>query len=249
MSGYRDFAGFYDLLTEDVDYTARAAYFHQLAQRYTPPGRLLLDLACGTGSLSLALSRLGYDVIGVDGSYEMLSVAMEKRGEEPILFLCQDMENLDLYGTVDLTISALDSLNHVTQPEHLQTVFNRVSLFTNPGGLFLFDMNTPYKHREILADNAFVYDLDQLYCVWQNDLDEDGRKVTIHLDFFVPEEDGKYSRWEEEIQERAYTQKEIQCFVERAGLELLEVFHEDSMEPPRPDSQRLVYLARKPVHR
>lgn len=249
MSGYRDFAGFYDRLTEDVDYTARAAYFHRLIQRYAPPGKLLLDLACGTGSLSLALSKLGYDVIGVDGSYEMLSVAMGKKGEEPVLFLCQDMDKLDLYGTVDVTVSALDSLNHITQPEQLQAVFDRVSLFTNPGGLFLFDMNTPFKHQEILADNAFVYDLDQLYCVWQNDLDEDGKNVTIHLDFFVPEEDGRYSRWEEEIQERAYTQEEVRGFVERAGLELLEVFHEDSQESPRPDSQRLVYLARKPENR
>lgn len=249
MSGYRDFAGFYDRLTEDVDYTARAAYFHRLIQRYAPPGKLLLDLACGTGSLSLALSKLGYDVIGVDGSYEMLSVAMGKKGEEPVLFLCQDMDKLDLYGTVDVTVSALDSLNHITQPGQLQAVFDRVSLFTNPGGLFLFDMNTPFKHQEILADNAFVYDLDQLYCVWQNDLDEDGKNVTIHLDFFVPEEDGRYSRWEEEIQERAYTQEEVRGFVERAGLELLEVFHEDSQESPRPDSQRLVYLARKPGNR
>ena len=249
MSGYRDFAGFYDRLTEDVDYTARAAYFHRLIQRYAPPGKLLLDLACGTGSLSLALSKLGYDVIGVDGSYEMLSVAMGKKGEEPVLFLCQDMDKLDLYGTVDVTVSALDSLNHITQPEQLQAVFDRVSLFTNPGGLFLFDMNTPFKHQEILADNAFVYDLDQLYCVWQNDLDEDGKNVTIHLDFFVPEEDGRYSRWEEEIQERAYTQEEVRGCVERAGLELLEVFHEDSQESPRPDSQRLVYLARKPENR
>ena len=148
-----------------------------------------------------------------------------------------------------MTVSALDSLNHITQPEQLQAVFDRVSLFTNPGGLFLFDMNTPFKHQEILADNAFVYDLDQLYCVWQNDLDEDGKNVTIHLDFFVPEEDGRYSRWEEEIQERAYTQEEVRGFVERAGLELLEVFHEDSQESPRPDSQRLVYLARKPENR
>ena len=249
MSGYRDFAGFYDRLTEDVDYAARASYFHKLAERYSPPGKLLLDLACGTGSLSLALSRLGYDVIGVDGSYEMLSVAMEKKGEEPVLFLCQDMDRLDLYGTVDLTVSALDSLNHVTDPEQLQRVFDRVSLFTNPGGLFLFDMNTPFKHREILADNAFVYDLDQLYCVWQNELDESGRDVTIHLDFFVPEEDGRYSRWEEEITERAYTREEVRNFVERAGLELLEIYHEDSLEPPRPDSQRLVYLARKPGNR
>ena len=150
---------------------------------------------------------------------------------------------------MDVTASALDSLNHSTQPGQLQAVFDRVSLFTNPGGLFVFDMNTPFKHQEILADNAFVYDLDQLYCVWQNDLDEAGKNVTIHLAFFVPDEDGRYSRWEAEIQERAYTQAEVRGFVERAGRELLEVFHEDSQESPRPDSQRLVYLARKPGNR
>ena len=168
---YSYFAGVYDELTGNISYKERAAYFHAIIEKYRTKGPILLDLACGTGSLSVELSRLGYDVIGVDNSPEMLSVAQQKRCEsgEDILFLCQDMTALDLYGTIDATVCALDSINHVTDPKAVRKIFQNVSLFTIPGGLFIFDVNTPYKHRSVLGNNTFVYDCSDVYCVWRSE--------------------------------------------------------------------------------
>ena len=150
MAGYQTaLARYYDALTADVDYRARGAYLKRLAERHGGRFRLVLDLACGTGSLAVELARLGAEVIAVDGSGEMLAQAMNKSAglTPPVLYLCQGMEELDLYGTVDTTLCTLDSLNHLPDREALRRVFHRVWLFTEPGGLFLFDMNTPYKHR------------------------------------------------------------------------------------------------------
>ena len=154
MAGYQSaFDRYYDALTADVDYRAHGAYLKRLAERHGGRFRLVLDLACGTGSLAVELARLGAEVIAVDGSGEMLAQAMNKSAglTPPVLYLCQGMEELDLYGTVDTTLCTLDSLNHLPDREALRRVFHRVWLFTEPGGLFLFDMNTPYKHREVLG--------------------------------------------------------------------------------------------------
>jgi 2-polyprenyl-3-methyl-5-hydroxy-6-metoxy-1,4-benzoquinol methylase len=141
MAGYAEFAAYYDQLTANVDYRRRASYFHNLIKTYQSPkssGNLLLDLACGTGSLSVELSRLGYDVIGVDASPEMLSQAMAKNSgqDRQILYLCQEMPQLDLYGTIDVAVCALDSLNHLTELRDLRRTIERVSLFLNPEGCF-----------------------------------------------------------------------------------------------------------------
>lgn len=247
MAGYGDFSMFYDRLTENVDYSQRAGYFSGLIQKWVQrPVELVLDLACGTGSLSVELAQLGYDVIGVDGSEEMLSQAMEKKFDRQadILFLCQDMEDLDLYGTIDAAVCTLDSLNHITDPEKLQRVFNRVSLFLAPGGVFFFDVNTPYKHREILTGQTFVLDLDDLYCVWQN-TSADGETVEISLDIFAREsqEDGGYQRYMESFSERAYSHEQILEFLKKSGMELLAVYGDDTMEPPVETSQRWIYAA------
>ncbi len=219
MAGYGGFSCFYDRLTENVGYPARAAYFDELIRRWAArPAELVLDLACGTGSLSLELARLGYDVIGVDGSPDMLAEAMEKklRQQADVLFLCQDMDGLDLYGTVDAAVCALDSLNHITDAGTVQQVFDRVSLFLAPGGVFLFDVNSLYKHREILAGQTFVYDFGDLYCVWQNAC-EDGETVDISLDIFAQEEGEGYRRYTESFSERAYSHEQILEFIEKSG--------------------------------
>lgn len=245
---YSAFAGFYDELTGNISYHERAEYFHSILKKYTPPGKILLDLACGTGSLSVELSKLGYDVIGVDNSAEMLSVALEKRYEsnQDILFLCQDMTELDLYGTVDCTVCALDSLNHVTDPEAVRKIFEKVSLFTAPNGLFLFDVNTPYKHRTVLCNNTFVYDCDDVYCVWQNEFEEETCSVTINLDFFAyNSEQDVYRRFSESFRERAYEDAWIRQLLSESGFELLTVYGDDSFDPPTETTQRLIYAARK----
>ncbi len=242
---YSAFARYYDALTGDVDYTARAAYFHSLIEAHGKGCRLLLDLACGTGSLSVALARLGYQVIGVDRSADMLAVAAEKNGglPEPVLYLCQDMTTLDLYGTVQATVCALDSVNHITDAAKLRRVFNKVALFTEPGGVFLFDANTTYKHREVLGDNTFIYDLPELYCVWQNSLR--GEHVDISLDFFERQPDGCWLRSSESFAERAYPRQKLCAMLEQAGFEVRAVYDDGTTTPPQDTTQREVYVAVK----
>ena len=236
MSSYAYFAGYYDELTRNVDYGKQADYLEALCHRLGHAPGLSLDLACGTGSLTVELCRRGWDIYGVDGSPEMLSAAMQKASEEGlhILFLCQKMQRIDLYGTVDTVVCTLDSINHLTSPQDVQRTFDRVSLFLNPGGYFIFDANTIYKHREVLGNNTFVYDTRNVYCVWQNTFSPSQNRVTISLDFF--HRDGNaYYRSQESFSERAYAREEL--------------FHEQSFEPPREASQRLVYAARKPMRK
>ena len=246
MSGYTCFAQYYDVLSHNVGYEARAAYFDSLFRSRGGEPKLLLDLACGTGSLSLELAALGYDVIGVDGSREMLSVALSKTvsAERDILYLCQPMDRLDLYGTVDACVCALDSLNHLPNQAALARVFARVALFLNPGGIFIFDVNTAYKHREILAENTYIYDLPQVYCVWQNAYKEQDDQVDITLDFFIPRQGGGrgYDRQSECFSERIFSSPLIERLLSENKFTLLDVYGDDSLAPPRTESQRLVYL-------
>ena len=244
MSGYRGFSQFYDNLTFNVDYVKRADYIQSVLSLYGHDMGLTLDLACGTGSLTLELKRRGADIFGVDASQDMLMIAMDKAydaGQE-ILYLCQRMESLDLYGTIDTCICTLDSLNHIIEKEKLQAVFDRVGLFMNPGGVFLFDVNTVYKHQRILADNTFVYDTDQVYCVWQNSLKENNI-VHISLDFFEREGEA-YRRHSEHFSERAYDVDELKEMLRRAGFETPAVYHDMTTQPLREDSDRAVFAAR-----
>lgn len=244
---YAYFANHYDRLTGNVSYIDRARYFDTIIKQHTDHVELLLDLACGTGSLSAELVNLGYDVIGVDSSAEMLSFAAPK--VPTALFLCQDMTSLNLYGTIDVTICALDSLNHITDEHALQQAFNRVAMFTAPEGLFIFDVNSVYKHREILGCNTFFYENDDCCCVWQNEYTEHHHIVNIDLDFFV--KDGEhYFRESECFSERAYTPNEMDAFIKTAGLETIAVYGDDTFNDPTNTTQRLIYVTRKlPVER
>ena len=165
MKSYSVFAQYYDELTENVEYSRRAEYLLELIRRLGHQPGLTLDLACGTGSLTLELYRRGVDIYGVDGSVEMLSEARMKCAEAgaDILFLCQKMQSLDLYGTVKTAVCTLDSLNHLKNREELQQVLSKVSFFMDPGGYFLFDMNTLYKHQVLLGNETYVYEMEDVY--------------------------------------------------------------------------------------
>ena len=246
MQSYSVFAQYYDALTGNVDYARRAEYLLDLMGRLGAEPGLTLDLACGTGSLTLELYRRGVDVYGIDGSVEMLSEARRKCAEEgaDILFLCQKMQSLDLYGTVSTTFCVLDSLNHLPGPAGVQKAFDKVSFFTDPGGWFVFDMNTPYKHEKVLGSNTFVYDTQSVYCVWQNRYKPRYHQVDISLDFF--EKTGRtYYRSGEHFSECAYAVDEVQEMLQKAGFSKAQVFHELTFDPPKPDSQRLIYAAQK----
>lgn len=242
---YSVFGYFYDSLTKNIDYKKRAEYFNTIIEKNKPKGNILLDLACGTGSLSIELSRYGFDIVGVDGSEEMLSAAMQKDYDNnKVQFLLQRMEDLNMFGTIDIAICALDSLNHVTDKDTLQKIFDRVSLFSNPDGIFIFDVNSIYKHKNVLADTTFVYDCEDVYCVWQNSSCNQENIINISLDFFEYE-DGAYFRSEEEFSERAYSIEEITKIANDAGFDVLDVFADDTFEKPTDTTQRLVFVTKQ----
>ena len=243
---YDDFSRFYDLLTDNVEYEKRADYFCRLLSMCGINGGIMLDLACGTGSISVASADRGFDVIGVDSSIGMLNAARRKVYEsgKDILLLNQSMDELDLFGTIDCAVCVLDSINHLDDEEQVRDTFEKVSLFMNPGGAFAFDVNTLYKHKNILADNAFVYDLDELYCVWQNSYNEEDGSVDIDIDFFE-EEDGAYYRSSESFTEQAYELDDISRWLEEAGFEVVGIYDDMTTESVTPETQRAVFLAKK----
>lgn len=247
MSGYGNFAHYYDILTGNISYKDRAAYFDMLIKKHGGKKNLLLDLACGTGSLSEEMCRLGYDVIAVDGSEEMLNEALDKKFDSGlnIQYLCQDMTKLDMFGTIDVTICALDSLNHLPDLDAIKQTINRVSLFCEPGGLFIFDVNTPYKHKNVLGNNTFIYDMEDVYCVWQNTYTEEDNRVEMWLDFFEKQENGSYERYDESFSEIAFDDVVIEKIVAGSGMEIVGKYDYDTTEPPKADSEKIVYVAHK----
>ncbi|MGN0675001.1 MAG: class I SAM-dependent DNA methyltransferase [Oscillospiraceae bacterium] len=250
MSGYHSFSYFYDKLTENISYKDRAVYFDMLIKKHNGKKNILLDLACGTGSLSEEMSSMGYDVIGVDASEDMLNEALDKKFESGsnIQYLCQDMTKLDMFGTIDITICALDSINHLGSIEDIRKTFERVSLFCEPDGLFIFDINTPYKHKNILGNNTFVYDLDDIYCVWQNSYtDSQDNRVDISLDIFEKTENGIYKKYYDELSEIAFEREVIEKELVLSGMNVEAVYDYDTVNEPAPDSQKLVFVARKPI--
>lgn len=244
-AGYNTFSEYYDTLMQNVGYKERCDYIMEVFKRLNHEMGLSLDLACGTGSLTVELKKNGVDVYGIDASYDMLSFAREKAEENglDILFLCQKMQSIDLYGTIDTCVCTLDSINHLVKIDDVQKTFDRVSLFMNPKGYFLFDANTIYKHRKVLSDNTFVYDTEDVFCVWQNSLRENN-VVDIELDFF--ERDGKvYYRTEEKFSERAYSDEELTSMLEKSGFEVVARYGDMTFELPKDDEQRVIYVARK----
>lgn len=246
MSRYGAFAEYYDSLTSNVSYDETAKYVADILNENGIKKGILLDLACGTGTMSVQMAKRGYEVIGIDNSPEMLSEAREKAYEakEDILFLCQDMCDIDLYGTVECTICLLDSLNHLESEEELLAAFKGVSLFTVPGGLFIFDVNTQYKHKYVLGNNTFVYDNDDVYCVWQNEYDDESKTVEIFLDFFE-EENGLYRRSSEYFTECAFSDEIIRRLLKEAGFSDVKAYGELSRNAPSETEERIFYVARK----
>lgn len=247
MSGYGSFAFYYDRLTENVDYKGMALAVERYADRFGAEHGVLLDLACGTGSLCEELARLGYDVIGVDSSDQMLGAALDKKFDSglPIQYLRQEMTELDMYGTIDVTVCTLDSLNHLPDTEALKRVFGRVSLFAYPEGLFIFDVNTLHKHRDILAQNAYTYDMGDFFCAWQNQYNETDGSVDIFLDIFDKREDGSYDRISESFTERVWPDEELCELLDGAGFDVFAKYDGYTDEPLREGSERAVYVTKR----
>lgn len=243
---YDSFAAVYDELTVNVDYARRAEYICEILSENGIKDGLLLDLACGTGSLSVPFAKMGFEVIASDASPDMLLAAREKAYEAgmEMMFLCQRMEETDLYGTVRAVVCSLDSINHLTSVETLNKTFSNLSNFVDDGGIVVFDVNTLYKHRYVLANNTFVYDEKNVYCVWQNTLRQDEKTVNINLDFFV--RDGKtYSRLSENFTETAFSDSELTSAAENGNFSVIARYDELTKNEPHEKSERIFYVLRR----
>lgn len=245
---YGIFSSVYDILTENVEYERIADKICSLLSRNGINGGLLLDIGCGTGTLSFLLEKNGYDVIGVDPSEDMLAIANEKKYDEDssAIFLCQAGEELDLYGTIDCAVCILDTINHISSIEKIKEIFKKISLFMNMGGIFIFDINTVFKHREILGDNTFVYDMDEVYCVWQNTFCHEEMKTDIDLDFFIKNEDDEvYERYSESFSEYAYKTDDILNILNECGFEVVSLCDDYTDGSITETTQRITITAKK----
>lgn len=247
MEAYGKFAQVYDLFMDNVDYEGWADCLEKHLKEEGIEDGLVLELGCGTGTMTGLLARRGYDMIGVDNSEEMLAEAMEKKVEDglDILYLLQDMQEFELYGTVRAAVSVCDSLNYITEKEELLQVFRLVNNYLDPGGIFLFDMNTVHKYRDILGDDTIAENRDEGSFIWENSYDPDTGLNIYELAVFLPREDGLYEKCEELHCQRAYEQAEIEALIREAGMEIVGVYDAYTDKPASPDSERLLFIARE----
>ena len=241
-NGYGDFAEAYDALTFNVPYDEIAEYYREILCGLTN-GKRLLDMGCGTGNLTVRLAGFGFDVIGQDASSEMLTIAAAKSSE--IRWICQDMAQTELASPVDAVISTLDSINHLQSIGEMERCFQAAANSLEKGGVFAFDVNTVYKHREILGSNTFVYDVDGVYCVWQNEFDPSDNGVDIELDLFFEDEDGAYIRGYESFREVAVSEAELRRSLEKAGFQIVEILDYLTHSIPNDKSEKLMIVAVK----
>lgn len=257
--GYEAIAHVYDKLNTEIDYAAWADFVEACFDRFLPQRpSLVLDLACGTGSMTLQLAARGYDMIGVDGSTDMLSEAFTRALAQKanVLWLEQDMRAFELYGTVGAVTCCLDSLNYLLSREDLAACFAGVHNYLDPNGLFLFDMNTPYKFRTVYANNAYILEDELTYadgdevehvpvfCGWQNTYCEESRICDFDLSVFEKLPSGTYRRSDEHQQERCYDLNEIREALENTGFELLGVWSGYAFSPIDEHTERWYFAAR-----
>ncbi len=243
-------APFYDSVNSDIDYSLWADFIEKIISREFREGKpdLVLDLGCGTGKMTLELAKRGYDMTGIDYSLEMLDVAKnqaEKLGlGERILWLCQNMCEFELYGTVDVTVSCLDCINHLTDNKSLLRCFDLVHNYLIPEGLFIFDINGRHKFENIYAENSFVMEEDGHICVWQNDYNRNNGICDFYITVFEENEDGRYSRYEEVQSEKMYTLRSIKQLLKKSGFEFIGAYSDYNFNPATDEDQRIYIAAR-----
>jgi len=245
MSAYGALAGVYDRLTDDVGYERRADYIEKLFKKSRIPVHTVLDLACGTGTMTGILTERGYELIAVDGSADMLAEAREKAYDltgEPPVFLNQSMPELDLYGTVDAAICCLDSINYLTSPRDVKKTFERLRLFIAPGGLLVFDINSVAKLRS-LDGQVFLDETEDIYCVWRTEFEKRSKICTYWMDIFTRGEDDLWERDFEEHRQRAYEVEELTAWLEEAGFSNVRTYGDCRMSGPREEEQRIYFTA------
>lgn len=281
-NGYHTIATAYDRFNADVDYESWSDFIETCFHTFLPhKPRIILDLACGTGRMTFPLADRGYDMIGIDGSAEMLAEAMDKEnqrhdrlfeetclrlGLDPDgpdtlsallevarhpapLFLQQDMRSFELYGTVDATVCCLDSLNYLWGDRELLSCLQCIHLYLAPGGLLVFDVNSPYKFSHTYGNNAYILeDEDEegrgIFCGWQNEYDPQSRLCKFYLSLFVQEENGTYTRSDEEQVERCFDEGELRATLEEAGFDLCGIYADFAFSPVTETTERWYVVAR-----
>ena len=248
-SGYDALARVYEILNNDIDYSAWADFFEKCFEKYLPEKpSLMLDLACGTGTMTRELASRGYDMIGIDGSADMLTEAfMQKEEGESTLYLNQDMREFELYGTVGAVVCCLDSINYLLSEGDVKKTFSLVHNYLDPDGLFLFDVNTPYKFENIYSDNAYILedeiDGKDIYCGWQNSYDKESGICDFYLSLFEETDEG-YSRFDEHQEERCYKKDTLAELLRECGFELIHIVSGYDFEAPDEKCERWYFIAR-----
>lgn len=236
---YNDFSMFYDDFAYDIPYDKFKKYYEKIFRKFGIKPQIVLDMCCGTGTLTSLMAE-NYDMIGIDSSVTMLDIAKNKDESGRILYLCQSMEDFELYGTVDCAYSSLDSVNYLLSDDALEKHFKLMHNYLIPGGLYIFDISTKYKFKNVLSDNVFTDETENAVFVWQNDYD--GIYNTMYLDIFKKEEDGRYERISEIHTEKAYSVSDIKKTIKKCGFEFIGAYDEFTFNPPKKTSQRIFFV-------
>lgn len=244
MESYTSFARVYDLFMDNVPYEEWCEYLAGILKENGIDSGLILDLGCGTGKLTRLMEQKGYDMIGVDNSFEMLDVAREQENTN-ILYLMQDMREFELYGTVRAIYSACDSINYILEEEELLTVFKLVNNYLDPGGLFIFDINSPYKYKELLAENTFAETREEGSFIWENYYDEEEGINEYDLTLYIEEEEGRFARFQEVHYQRCYELATVQRLLKDAGLEFVGYYDAYTKNPVAWDSEKITVIVRE----
>ena len=248
MEAYTGFAEVYDLFMDNIPYEEWGEYVKGLLKEYGVDEGLVLELGCGTGTMTEILASAGYDMIGIDQSEEMLEEALEKKQESghEILYLCQDMREFELYGTVRAIICICDSMNYILEEEEVLGILTSAAHnYLDYGGLFIFDLNTEYKYREILGEQTIAENREEGSFIWENCFDEESQVNEYALTLFIKEEDDLYRKHEEFHYQKAYEPERVKELLEEAGLKVEAIYDAFTREPVREDSERIYFIARE----
>lgn len=246
MEAYTSFAQVYDLFQDNIPYGEWADYLKSLLNEYGVKDGLVLDLGCGTGSITELLAKAGYDMIGVDNSEDMLEIAMDKRSRSglDILYLLQDMREFELYGTVKAAVSICDSMNYILEKEDLVQVFKLVNNYLDPSGIFIFDMNTEYKYTHLLADGTFAENREESSFIWENFYDEEERINEYDLTLFIKEGE-LFRKFEETHYQRCYSLDEVKEAAKEVGMDFVAAYDAFTRESVKDDSERIYLVFRE----
>ena len=249
MESYTNFAYVYDTFMDNVPYDEWCKYLVMLLKQYGVDDGIVLDMGCGTGNMTSRLCQLGYDMIGIDNSEDMLAIAREKAGEDTmdILYLLQDMREFELYGTVRAAVSICDSMNYITNEEDFLQVFKLVNNYLDPKGIFIFDLNTIYKYKHLLGDATIAENREDCSFIWDNYYYEDERMNEYELTLFIQEESDPslYRKFQETHLQRAYTLEEMKKMIEQSGMTYLTAYDAYTRKSPGKKSERICVIAKE----